>query len=373
MKNIVILGSTGSVGIQTLDIVRAFSDELNVIGLVANNNIQLLNEQITEFKPDFINCNEQLINSIEKKEAKHENTINIISNPIVDIIVVATPSLHSLEETLEALKIGKVIALASKEIIVSAQSLLDEIKDVRQNILPVDSEPNAIWQCIEKESNIERIIITASGGSLRNISSDLYDKVTPEQVLNHPVWSMGSKITIDSATFANKAFEVIEAKWLFDIPYEKISVLVHPQSIIHSIVEFTDGSMKAQLANPDMRLPIQHALLYPERKSSDLISPLDLAKIGKLEFNEVDHHKYPCFQLILDAAKLGKSFPTVICATDDILVNAFLNNQIKYTDIPKYLEKIINQHKPSIITRESILEITKETRYKTLELINNKL
>ena len=149
MKNIVILGSTGSVGIQTLDIVRAFSDELNVIGLVANNNIQLLNEQITEFKPDFINCNEQLINSIEIKGAKHENTINIISNPIVDIIVVATPSLHSLEETLEALKIGKVIALASKEIIVSAQSLLDEIKNVRQNILPVDSGPNAIWQCIE--------------------------------------------------------------------------------------------------------------------------------------------------------------------------------------------------------------------------------
>ena len=373
MKNIVILGSTGSVGVQTLDIVRAFPNELNVVGLVANNNTQLLNKQIDEFQPDFINFNPQLISSIKLQSAKHEKNIDIISNPIVDIIVVATPSLHSLEETLEALKIGKTIALASKEIIVSAQSLLEEIEDVRKKILPVDSEPSAIWQCIEKESSIANIIITASGGSLRNISTDKYENVTPEQVLNHPVWSMGSKITIDSATFANKAFEGIEAKWLFDIDYEKISVLVHPQSIIHSIVEFNDGSMKAQLANPDMRLPIRHALLYPERKPNDLVSPLNLAEIGKLEFNETDNHKYPCFKLILDAAKLGKSYPALICATDEVLVNAFLNRQIKYTDIPRYLEKIINQHKPSIITKDTIIQITEETRYKTLELINNKL
>jgi len=371
MKNIIILGSTGSVGIQALDIVRYFPKDLNIVGLVADKNIDLLNKQISEFRPDFINCHQSLISKLELQEAVQTPNYEMISSPSVDLIVVATPSLYSLKDTLDALNIGKTIALASKEIIVSAQSLLDKIENGRTNILPVDSEPSAIWQCIEQESTVEKIIITASGGSLRNIPSKLYESVTPKQVLNHPTWSMGNKITIDSATFANKAFEVIESKWLFDLAYEKISVLVHPQSIVHSIVEFTDGSLKAQLASPDMRLPIQYALLFPERKPNNLVAPLNLAAIGKLEFQSVDNNKYPCFELIVEAGKLGKSYPATVCAADNILVNAFLEGKIKFTDIAKILDRVINGHKPSLITTESIIEITQESQIKTIELITN--
>ena len=284
MRRIVILGSTGSIGRQTLDIVRAFPDEFQVVGLAAGNNTALLLEQVAEFGPQYIWCS----NPPDELPGgtKLLPMAEMASLADVDQVMVALMGAVGLEPTMSALRAGKQVALSNKEPIVMAGQVLKEAEAAYGGIiLPVDSEPSAIWQCLQGEDNhIRRLMITASGGPFRRTPLDELDTVTPEQALRHPTWRMGDKITIDSATLMNKAFEVIESHWLFSVPWEDIAVVVHPQSTIHSMVEFDDGSVKAQLGPPSMRLPIQYALFHPQRFANDEIPRLDIGVPWSLDF-----------------------------------------------------------------------------------------
>ena len=350
MRNIVVLGSTGSIGCQTLDIVRSFPDEFYVVGLAAGANHDLFRQQIAEFRPRHVYCIDppaDLAPGINFMPME-----DMVCLPEVDVIMAATTGAAGLQPTLNALRQGKALALSNKEPIVMAGPLLkDYERKYGGAILPVDSEPSAIWQCIQGETNeIRRLIITASGGPFRTMPLEEMAAVTPEQALNHPTWQMGPKITIDSATLMNKAFEVIESHWLFDVPWENIEVVVHPQSTIHSMVEFTDGSVKAQLGPPSMRLPIQYALFYPERRRNpddSLIPRLDTGIAQALDFRPMEPERYPCFDLALATARKGKTYPTVLSAADEVAVNAFLNGKIAFTDIYRVVESVINTHQPT--------------------------
>ncbi|CAI8051875.1 1-deoxy-D-xylulose 5-phosphate reductoisomerase [Geodia barretti] len=339
MRNIVVLGSTGSIGCQTLDIVRSFPDEFHVVGLAAGANHDLFRQQIAEFRPRHVYCIDPPAD-------------DMVCLPEVDVIMAATTGAAGLQPTLNALRQGKAVALSNKEPIVMAGPLLkDYERKYGGAILPVDSEPSAIWQCIQGETNeIRRLIITASGGPFRTMPLEEMAAVTPEQALNHPTWQMGPKITIDSATLMNKAFEVIESHWLFDVPWENIEVVVHPQSTIHSMVEFTDGSVKAQLGPPSMRLPIQYALFYPERRRNpddSLIPRLDTSIAQALDFRPMEPERYPCFDLALATTRQGKTYPTALSAADEVAVNAFLNGKIAFTDIYRVVESVVNTHQPT--------------------------
>jgi 1-deoxy-D-xylulose-5-phosphate reductoisomerase len=346
MKKIVILGSTGSIGCQTLDIVRAFPQEFEVVGLAAGNNLPLLKEQMAEFRPRHI-CSITPLDSLPS---------GMIFTPMedmvcldeVDLVMVATMGAVGLLPTLNALKHRKAVALCNKEPIVMAGPIIKAYEQrFGGKLLPVDSEPSAIWQCIQGENNsIRRLIITASGGPFRNTSVADLAAVTPAQALKHPTWQMGKKITIDSATMMNKAFEVIESHWLFNVPWDKIEVVVHPQSTIHSMVEFADGSVKAQLGPPNMRLPIQYALFYPNRLPNDLIPKLETDITHSLEFQPLDQGRYPCFHLALEAAQRGGTFPAVLSAADEVAVNAFLEGKIRFTGIYQVVEKVLSEHQP---------------------------
>jgi 1-deoxy-D-xylulose-5-phosphate reductoisomerase len=267
----------------------------------------------------------------------------------VELVMVATIGSVGLVPTLEALKHRKAVALSNKEPIVMAGALIKECEaKYGGKVLPVDSEPSAIWQCIQGEDNtIRRLIITASGGPFRTTPLEEMSSVTPAQALNHPTWQMGRKITIDSATLVNKAFEVIESHWLFGVAWDKIEVMVHPQSTVHSMVEFADGSVKAQLGPPDMRLPIQYSLFYPNRLPNDLIPRLQTSAPYSLNFEPLDRVRYPCFGLALAAAQRGGTFPAVLSAADDVAVNAFLNGQIGFTNIYQVIDRVLSEHQPS--------------------------
>ena len=292
VRNLAIIGSTGSVGTQTLDVVRAFPDELKVVALVAGTNFEVLQDQIIEFKPKWINSN--CTDTQKLKLYSHgcfEKPIEeIAALPSVDLIVTATSGDIALVPTLIAIKNKKNIALANKEsIVIAGKELVSKAKENKVDIFPLDSEPNAIWQCLKgEEKAISKLIITASGGALRDFPSEKLSAVTPKQALNHPTWKMGDKITVDSATLMNKAFEVIEAHYLFDMSWEDIEVVLHPQSLIHSMVEFVDGTIKAEISKPDMRMPIQYSLVYPSRKFNAQVSRVDLIDIGKLSFEKLD-------------------------------------------------------------------------------------
>jgi len=346
MKRIVVLGSTGSIGGQTLDVVRAFPDEFQVVGLSAGANLGLLIKQIEEFRPRHVFC-------IAPPDSLPGG---VCFTPIadmacleeVDLVMVATTGAVGLVPTLNALRHRKAVALSNKEPIVMAGPI---IKDYERRyggkLLPVDSEPSAIWQCIQGEKGpIRRLIITASGGPFRNTPLGQMATVTPAQALNHPTWQMGKKITIDSATMMNKAFEVIESHWLFNVPWDRIEVVVHPQSTIHSMVEFADGSVKAQLGPPNMRLPIQYALFYPRRLPNALIPRLPTNSAYSLDFQPLDVERYPCFSLALAAAQRGGAFPTVLSAADEVAVGAFLEGKIGFTDIHRVVEDVLAQHQP---------------------------
>ena len=350
MRNIVVLGCTGSIGCQTLDIVRAFSGEFNVVGLAAGSNHDLFRRQIAEFKPRHVFCIDPPPDLAP--DGVFTPMDQMVCLPEVDVIMAATTGAAGLQPTVNALKHGKAVALSNKEPIVMAGPLLKEYeRKYGGAILPVDSEPSAIWQCIQGEgSPIRRLIITASGGPFRTMPLEEMASVTPEQALKHPTWQMGPKITIDSATLMNKAFEVIESHWLFDVPWEDIEVVVHPQSTIHSMVEFVDGSVKAQLGPPSMRLPIQYALFYPERRSNpddSLIPRLDTSLAQSLDFRPMEPERYPCFNLALATAQRGMTYPAVLSAADEVAVNAFLKGKITFTDIYRVVETVINAHTPS--------------------------
>ena len=354
VKKIAILGSTGSIGQQTLDVIRASPNELRVVALTGGKNLNLLEGQISEFqprmfcssvKPDFTYGGEFL------------STEEIASHPEVDFVIVATSGKAGLSPTLAALKAGKIVALASKEVMVMAGEIVLREATIHQaQIIPVDSEHSAIWQCLQGEENKpQRLFLTASGGPFYHYSQSQLSESTPKQALNHPTWKMGRKVTIDSATLMNKGLEVIEAHWLFSFPFDSIEILIHPQSIVHSIVEFADGSLKAQLSWPDMRLPIQYALSYPQRWLNPELPRLDWNKIQELNFEPVDYDKFPCLKLAVDAGKLGGTYPAVLCAADEVAVGLFLDHRISFTDIARVVQKTLEQHRN--ISRPSLEEI----------------
>ena len=344
MRRIVVLGSTGSIGRQTLDIVRAFPGEFEVVGLTAGNNTELLLEQVAEFQPRYVWCNAPPAQLPAGCSVMLMDEMVVL--PEVDQVMVALMGAVGLWPTLEALKAGKQVALSNKEPIVMAGAALKAAEaEHGGTILPVDSEPSAIWQCLQGEDNhIRRLMITASGGPFRRTPLAELESVTPEQALQHPTWRMGDKITIDSATLMNKAFEVIESHWLFSVPWEDITVVVHPQSTIHSMVEFDDGSVKAQLGPPSMRLPIQYALFYPRRFANSDIPRLDIGAPWSLDFEPLEPERFPCFDLAVSAGKQGGTAPAVLSAADEVAVAAFLQEKISFTGIYRLVEQVLSEH-----------------------------
>ena len=348
LKRLAILGSTGSIGVQTLDVVRSLPDMFQVIGLSAGRNIDLLLEQAAEFNPKVVSCQTPGLISEDMLPpgCRLVSPEDLSSHPDVNLVMAATSGNAGLMPILAAIEAHKNVALANKEPLVIAGDLV--MKLAEQNsvaILPVDSEPSAIWQCMGGEDkNISKVIITASGGPFRGREVNELVSVTPEEALRHPTWRMGSKITIDSATLMNKGFEVIEAHWLFGLPWDSIDVVIHPQSIVHAMVEFVDGSLKAQLNAPDMRLPIQYALLYPQRVENNLLSRLNLAEVGALTFEPVYPSKFPCFKLALDAGKSGGTYPAVLSAADEVAIDLFLRGIIGFTGIQDVVEDVLNRH-----------------------------
>ena len=344
MRRIVVLGSTGSIGRQTLDIVRAFPDEFDVVALAAGNNAELLLEQVAEFQPRYIWCNSPPVPLPKGTAMMSMEDMAVL--PEVDQVMVALMGAVGLSPTLEALKSGKQVALSNKEPIVMAGAALKTAEAEHGGvILPVDSEPSAIWQCLQGEDNhIRRLMITASGGPFRRTPLEDLESVTPEQALQHPTWRMGDKITIDSATLMNKAFEVIESHWLFSVPWEDIAVVVHPQSTIHSMVEFDDGSVKAQMGPPSMRLPIQYALFYPQRFANAEIPRLDIGVPWSLDFEPLEPERFPCFDLAVSAGQMGGTAPTVLSAADEVAVAAFLQGKIGFTGIYRLVEQVLAEH-----------------------------
>ena len=344
MRRIVILGSTGSIGRQTLDIVRAFRNEFEVVGLAAGNNTALLMEQVAEFNPGYIWC-------INPPSPLPPGTAlmpmdEMAGLPEVDQVMVALMGAVGLEPTMCALRAGKQVALSNKEPIVMAGQMLKAAEAKHGAvILPVDSEPSAIWQCLQGEDNhIRRLLITASGGPFRRTPLAELESVTPEQALQHPTWRMGDKITIDSATLMNKGFEVIESHWLFSVPWDDIAVVVHPQSTIHSMVEFDDGSVKAQMGPPSMRLPIQYALFHPLRLPNEDIPRLDIGVAWSLDFEPLQNDRYPCFDLAIAAGREGGTAPTALSAADEVAVDWFLQGRIGFTDIYRVVEKVLGEN-----------------------------
>ena len=347
-KGLAILGSTGSIGTQTLDIVRTFPDRFRVVGLAANRSLALLEAQVKEFRPRLVSCQ----GSDEEKGFLLSNGCEdcrmeeMASDPEVDLVVTATTGDVALAPTFAAVEAGRDIALANKETVVMAgEMLMAETRLRGVSVLPLDSEPNAIWQCLRGEDKeVSKLIITASGGSLRRTPLSQLADVTPELALSHPTWKMGPKITVDSATMMNKAFEVMEAHWLFDVPWDRIEVVIHPQSMIHSMVEFVDGSVKAQISPPDMRLPIQYALFYPERVYNNKIRSFDPVATSALTFEPWDPDRYPCFDLGLDLARRGGTWPAALGGADEVAVQQFLARRIGYLEIGPVIQEALKGH-----------------------------
>lgn len=352
-RNIAILGSTGSIGTQALDVIRRNPDLFQVEVLTAGTNADLLIQQAIEFKPNavviadenkYIYVKQALENEYIKVFAGNEAIEQVVSFKDIDIVLTAIVGFAGLKPTIEAIKHNKVIALANKETMVVAGELITQLaKENSVPIIPVDSEHSAIFQCIQGEyqNNIKQILLTASGGAFRGKTKQELRTVTLDQALTNPNWQMGKKVTIDSASLMNKGLEVIEAKWLFDVSVDKITVVVHPQSIIHSMVEFEDGSIKAQMARADMRLPILYALSYPLRVKFDS-TPLNLFDVGRLTFEKPDIDTFPCLNLAYKAIRKGGNMPCIMNAANEIAVKKFLNNEISFLQIPEIISKAMD-------------------------------
>lgn len=374
MKNIVILGSTGSIGTNALEIIRNKKEEFNVIGLSANSNHKLICEQIEEFKPKYVSIGtEEGKRIIEEKfsEVKvyvgREGLKKLGQIEEMDIILVAVIGAIGIEATSEAIKLGKRIALANKETMVAGGDYINKLlkENPKSEIIPVDSEHSAIFQSLMagKKSQVKNLIITASGGTFRGKKLEDLKDVTVEQALKHPNWSMGRKITVDSSTLVNKGLEVIEAHQLFGMDYDKIKVVIHPQSIIHSLVEYDDNAVIAQLGVTDMKLPIQLAFTYPDRIQNNCLDTLDLLKVGNLTFEAPDREVFKGLDLAYRAGRIGKSMPTVLNAANEIAVDLFLNKKIKFLDIYKIIKKAMDNHEVEEIDNlDSILRIDQATR-----------
>ena len=372
-KRVVVLGSTGSIGKQTLDVIRANPEAFHVVGLASGSDVRTLAAQIAEFKPRAAYC-------IDGSVAHHVGTttcifsgddgiVRLVREVEADLTVVGTPGMVGARATMAALERGQDVALANKETLVMAGDLVMAAAAAHGGaVLPTDSEHSAIWQCLRGEdaTAIRRVILAASGGPFRTASDRELAAVTPAQALRHPTWSMGAKITIDSATLLNKGLEIIEAHWLFALPYSQIDVIVHPQSIVHALVEFTDGAVMAQLSHPDMRLPIQHALSYPERLPTHW-GGLDFAKAPLLEFYEPDAARFPCLALARQAAETGGTAPTVLCAAGEVAVELFLEGAIGFLDMPCLIERALAAHTSAPVeSLDHVLAVAAETRQRLL-------
>jgi 1-deoxy-D-xylulose-5-phosphate reductoisomerase len=353
MKRIAILGSTGSIGCSALAVVDAHPDRLSVVGLAAGRNADALARQVRRYAPAVAAiADEGLVARVEAGSATRisggpQGLIDVATHPDVDILLCASSGTAALEAVLAAIESGKTIALANKEVLVMAGGLVTSAARRKGvGLLPVDSEHNAIHQCLHGRSTDEvaRLVLTASGGAFRDWPAARLDEARPDDALKHPTWQMGRKITIDSATLMNKGLEVIEAHWLFDVPAAKIDVVIHPQSVVHSLVELRDGSVIAQLGVTDMRLPIQYAFSYPERWDDGGLPALDITACGPLEFSEPDRRRFPCLDLAYAALAAGGSAPVVLNAANEIAVEAYLDGLVRLTAIPHLIERALGAH-----------------------------
>jgi len=353
-KHIAILGSTGSIGTQTLDVIASHPDRFEVVGLAAGRNTGLILEQIRQFRPRIVSVADEsaareLKNQVAAEvqiEYGEQGLIQVAAHSGADLLVTAIVGSRGLAPTLAAIEAGVAIGLANKETLISAGHLIMEAAKRRGvPIIPIDSEHSAIFQCLngENRAQVSRIILTASGGSFRDKQRSELAHVTVEEALRHPNWSMGAKITIDSATMVNKGLEVIEAHWLFGLDYDRIEIVIHPESIIHSLVEYVDTSMIAQLGNPDMRVPIQYALTYPDRISGPF-RPLDLVCAGALHFRPMDTDRYPSVRMAYDAGRRGGTMPTVFSAANEVAVDRFLHGDIRFLQIEDIIASVMEQH-----------------------------
>ncbi|HDR3648393.1 TPA: 1-deoxy-D-xylulose-5-phosphate reductoisomerase [Bacillus anthracis] len=380
MKNISLLGASGSIGTQTLDVLRSHPDQFRLVAFSVGKNIDYAVKVIQEFSPQIVSVQReedvlklQAVSGNTKIVYGSEGLLEVALHPDAEIVVNAVVGSVGLLPTLRAIEAKKTIGIANKETLVTAGHLVMEAaRKHNVSLLPVDSEHSAIFQCLngENEKRISRLIITASGGSFRDKTRDELHHVTVEDALRHPNWSMGSKITIDSATMMNKGLEVIEAHWLFGIPYEQIDVVLHKESIIHSMVEFEDRSVMAQLGSPDMRVPIQYALTYPDRLPLSDAKQLNLWEIGTLHFEKMNQERFRCLRFAYEAGKAGGSMPAVMNAANEVAVEAFLQKRIGFLTVEDLIEKAMNHH--NVIARpslEEILEIDAATRRFVMEQI----
>ncbi|MFQ5882300.1 MAG: 1-deoxy-D-xylulose-5-phosphate reductoisomerase [Candidatus Methylomirabilales bacterium] len=385
MKRLSILGSTGSIGMQALDVVRAHPDAFQVVALAAGRRVDLLADQVREFRPQLV--------SVGRREGAQELQEMLRGFPVeirfgegglaeaaayseAHLTLLAVVGAAGLVPTLAAVRAGKDVALATKEALVMAGGLLTaEAAAHRVKLLPVDSEHSAIFQCLESRggAGLRRIILTASGGPLRQYPKERLASVTPEEALNHPVWSMGKKITIDSATLMNKGLEVIEARWLFGLDGKQVDVIVHPQSIVHSLIEYVDGSVLAQLAPPDMRLPILYALSYPDRLHNSFPS-LDLVRAASLTFEAIDRERFPCLEYAYQALEMGGTAPAVLNAANEVAVELFLSREIDFTQIPQVIEAGLRGYRPGAGgSLEEILAADREVRERLFRTYRGKM
>jgi 1-deoxy-D-xylulose-5-phosphate reductoisomerase len=375
IKNIFLLGSTGSIGRNTVDVVRQHPDHFR---------IDLLLHQIEALKPERViiydrDAYQSFARTTHRENLKilhgREGILDALASDKYDLFLNAFVGFAGLEPTVSAIKQGIDVAIANKETLVVAGALINElVGKTGVRLLPIDSEHSAIWQCLagEDKESVRRLIITASGGPFRKKRKSELTHVTPQEALKHPNWKMGNKITIDSATMMNKGLEIIEAFWLYGLPLNKIEVLVHPQSVIHSMVEFKDRSVKAQLGLPDMRIPIQYALSYPERLDLD-VPEADFTKIGRLDFEPPDPERFPCLRLASEAISSGDTYPAALNAANEVAVEAFLKKMIKFTDIPVIVEEILRMHKPLTAgTLENFITVDAQTREEAGHLIKLK-
>ncbi len=381
-KKITIFGSTGSIGESTLDIIRQNPDKYEIIGLTANTNYKKLLEQVEHFNPKVVSINDNnayikftdLNNNKKLRVLNGKNCHKEILDLNTDLVVAAITGSAGLMPVVSALEKGLSIALANKESLVCSGSLVTSIaKKNNAKILPVDSEHNAIYQVLDSKnkSKISRLILTASGGPFFNKDIKELDDILPEEAIKHPNWSMGKKISIDSATMMNKGLELIEAYYLFDISHKNIDVIIHPESIIHSCVEYMDGSMLSQMGTPDMRTPISYTLAYPERIKTN-VKRLDLCEIKQLNFFKPDLKKYPSLRLAYEALEIGKSAPTILNAANEVAVESFLNQGIKFLSISKVVEKTLNKASfCNVNSIKDVIEIDKESRKLTLDIIKH--
>ncbi len=378
MKYISILGSTGSIGRQTLDVVSK-NEDIKVVALSADRSVELMKKQIEEFEPELVcmydeESAKELRNLVDTSKTEilsgMEGLIEVAVHPTADMVVASVVGMIGIRPVIEAIKAGKDIAFANKETLVTAgHIIMPLIRKHQVLLLPVDSEHSAVFQCLngERHSTVDKILLTASGGPFRTLSKEELYHVTPEDALKHPNWDMGNKITIDSSTMVNKGLEVIEARWLFDVSYERIEVLVQPQSIIHSMVQFEDGGVMAQLGTPDMRLPISYALFFPERRNFGG-DRLDFGALSDIRFEKPDREKFPALDMAYSAGRTGGSMPTVFNAANEVAVGLFLERKIGYMDIVRLIDKSMESHEvikaPSLT---EILEVEAEIRAKIME------